>query len=90
MNPYRQILEHWGLDQQMNQTIEEMAELTIALNKWRRAPEDKKPDLRTIAEEIADVEIMLKQMKIAFGCDYLIDFIIDEKLERTMQRIGKR
>jgi len=87
MNPYRQILEHWGLDKQINQVSEECAELIIALNKYRRAPGDKKPDLRTVAEEIADVQIMLEQMKEAFKCKELVLYIMDEKLERTLKRI---
>ena len=89
MNPYRQILEHWGLDQQINQVSEECAELIIALNKWRRSPEGKKPDLGTIAEEIADVQIMLEQMKEAFQIDFLVERLIDEKLERTLKRMGQ-
>lgn len=87
MNPYRQILEHWGLDKQINQVSEECAELIIALNKYRRAPDNKKPDLRTVAEEIADVQIMLEQMKDAFKCKELVAYLMDEKLDRTLKRI---
>lgn len=87
MNPYRQILEHWGLDKQINQVSEECAELIIALNKYRRAPDNKKPDLRTVAEEIADVQIMLEQMKEAFKCKELVAYLMDEKLDRTLKRI---
>jgi NTP pyrophosphatase (non-canonical NTP hydrolase) len=89
MNTYRQILEHWGLDKQINQVSEECAELVIALNKWRRSPDDKKPDLRTIAEEIADVQIMLEQMKEAFQCDFLVETLIEQKLERTLKRMSQ-
>ena len=77
------------MDKQINQVSEECAELVIALNKWRRSPDDKKPDLRTIAEEIADVQIMLEQMKEAYGCRYLVEIIIQKKLERTLWRIGQ-
>ncbi len=75
------------MDQQINQVSEECAELIIALNKWRRSPEGKKPDLGTIAEEIADVQIMLEQMKEAFQIDFLVERLIDEKLERTLKRV---
>ena len=87
MNPYRQILDYWGLDKQINQVSEECAELIIALNKWRRAPDDKKPDKMTIAEEISDVQIMLEQMKEAFKCDFLVESLIEQKLERTLKRM---
>ena len=87
MNPYRQILDYWGLDKQINQVSEECAELIIALNKYRRAPDNKKPDLRTVAEEIADVQIMLEQMKEAFKCKELVAYLMDEKLDRTLKRI---
>lgn len=87
MNPYRQILDYWGLDKQINQVSEECAELIIALNKWRRSPADKTPDLTTIAEEIADVQIMLEQMKEAFKCRELVAYLMDEKLERTLKRM---
>ena len=89
MNPYRQILEHWGIDKQINQVSEECAELVIALNKYRRAPDDRKPDKLTIAEEIADVQIMLEQMKEAFKCDFLVETIIEQKLERTLKRMSQ-
>lgn len=89
MNTYRQILEHWGLDKQINQVSEECAELIIALNKWRRASPDKKPDIRTVAEEIADVQIMLEQMKEAFQCDFLVESLIEQKLERTLKRMNQ-
>lgn len=83
------ILAHYGLDKQINQLSEECAELIIALNKWRRAPDDKKPDLTTIAEEIADVQIMLEQMEAAFNIEYLVMMLKEQKLERTLKRLDQ-
>lgn len=83
------ILDHWGIDKQINQVSEECAELIIALNKWRRSPEGKKPDLGTIAEEIADVQIMLEQMEAAFGIEYMVCALKEQKIERTLKRIGQ-
>lgn len=56
-------LEKWGFDPQMDMVIEETSELTKAILKYRRKPScDRATD---IAKEIADVEIMLMQLKIA-------------------------
>lgn len=55
----------YGIDAQTDMTIEEMSELAKALLKYRRY----KTELRreAILEEMADVEIMLKQMEIIYG-----------------------
>ena len=63
----RTIAEHYGYDAQARQLIEEMAELTVVLNKeWRARvgyiSHDEEMRKRII-EEIADVEVMLEQIK---------------------------
>lgn len=61
---YREAINAWGADMQIDMCVEEMAELTQALIKFKRG----KGDLNNIAEEIADVSIMLEQMAMVFGC----------------------
>ncbi|MBZ4656499.1 MAG: hypothetical protein JG759_1047 [Thermoanaerobacter sp.] len=61
---YRQALEKWGTAQIII-AFEEMAELQKKLCKALRGKENR----IEIAEEIADVEIMLAQMKILFGIE---------------------
>ena len=58
----------YGEQPQVDVTIEEMSELTKALLKHRRN-EDMSVNrrLNNILEEIADVQIMLDQMRIIFG-----------------------
>jgi NTP pyrophosphatase (non-canonical NTP hydrolase) len=90
--------KYYGYEAQSNQLIEECAELIQAVNKYRRAStglgvpvaEDKKAvALDNLVEEIADVEIMLEQIK------YLLE-IPDEdlqaiklyKVNRTKERMA--
>ena len=72
---YEAAVERFGSMAQIDQAIEEMAELTVALNKYKRflrsksmQPTGKKEAvLDRIAEERADVSIMLCQLDVIFG-----------------------
>lgn len=87
----QKIADTYGYDAQSRQCIEEMAELIVAINKmWREGmktdyfySELKKKD---IAEEIADVQIMLWQMEYLLNAD--VTPIIEQKLDRQLERIG--
>lgn len=85
---YRAAISVWGKDAQENQAIEEMAELIQAINKMRRQPS---PDhLDNVDEEIADVEIMLDQLKLIYGItDQKIIEIKEKKLERLQKTLEK-
>lgn len=61
---YQEAIKTWGPDMQIDMCVEEMAELIQALIKFKRG----KGDLNNIAEEIADVSIMLEQMAMVFDC----------------------
>lgn len=58
MSIYQQLLDKFGAEIQSDILIEEMSELTKAIIKRRRGLE------HNIAEEIADVQIVLDQIKI--------------------------
>lgn len=88
------IAEHYGYESQSRQLIEEMAELTVALNKaWRKTFDtvDKIPNMddeERIEEEIADVEIMLSQIKYLLGAgEDELHQIVESKLDRQIARI---
>lgn len=81
------ILQHYGLSAQIDQTQEECAELIVALNKWKRSK--GKIDLKAVAEELADVSIMVEQIKWGLECGPMVDRIITEKLGRTISRIAE-
>ena len=68
---YSQAIKLWSPIAQIGMLHEEMAELVIAINKFDRG----KDNLDHIAEEMADVKIMLDQMQILFK-------ISDEDLKR--------
>ncbi len=80
----------WGLVAQYDQCIEEMAELTVAINKYKRKVlygEYKGKDVaESVVEEIADVSLCLEQMMYFFK-DYNIDSIIDKKLNKLKDEI---
>lgn len=88
------IADHYGYDPQSRQLIEEMAELTVAINKaWRKTFDavDKLPNMddeERIEEEIADVEIMLSQIKYLLGVEEReLSRIVESKLYRQIERI---
>ncbi len=57
---YRNAIMTYGEIAQIDVAIEEMAELIQALSKYKRGKE------HNVEEEIADVSIMLEQLKIIF------------------------
>ena len=81
------ILQHYGLPAQIEQTQEECAEPIVALNKWKRS--NGKIDMRVVAAELADVSIMIEQMRRGFECSCLVDQIVIEKLGRAVSRIAE-
>lgn len=83
---YKIAIETYGNEAQVNQGIEEMAELIQAVNKFRRKPVIE--NLENIAEEIVDVEIMLEQYKIIFGATLPVNRIKSNKLQRLAERLG--
>lgn len=55
----------YGYAEQKDLLHEEMGELMLALNKYKRNPTPKTLD--NVQEELADVKIMIEQMEIHFG-----------------------
>lgn len=94
----KETAKYYGYEAQSNQLIEECAELIQAVNKYRRAStglgqpvaEDKKAvAYDNLVEEIADVELMLEQIK------YLLQIPEEDiqavklyKVNRTKERIA--
>ena len=72
-NAYKDAIETWGEFAQLDQMIEEMAELTVAINKYKRKFSDSLLDeqkanvMSNLYEEFADVKLMLNQMEFMFG-----------------------
>ena len=92
-NIYKDAIDCWGVDLQIQMAIEEMAELTKALIKWVRLGNN--PDIHDkvirrndIVNEIADVKIMMRQLEYMFGRDDVDNKII-EKTNRLQNMIDK-
>ena len=62
-----------------------MSELQKAIIKNRRYNDEN--TRKEIIEEIADVEIMLSQLKIIYSCKEEVERLIDYKIEREIKRI---
>lgn len=98
------IVKHYDNDAQIRQLIEEMAELTQALNKLWRAEQGyineyydgyKKGAAieicrESVIEETADVMICLEELKYILGIsDKELKRCIDIKLNRQLERMGR-
>jgi len=68
----------------MIKAIEEMAELTNELCKWALGADNGKH----VQEEIADVIIMMEQMRMLFDVDGEIKKVMAEKVERLERRLS--
>lgn len=76
-------LDTYGYDLQIAMVFEEMSELQKELCKYLRG----KYSPASIAEEIADVEIMLEQMKMLFCCADDVRNERRHKIERLKERL---
>ncbi len=85
---FKAAIEEFGEAAQVTMVFEEMAELQKELCKWMRNGESVEAT-HHIAEEIADVEIMLDQMKLIFDCVGLSQGYRREKVARLAGRIEK-
>ena len=79
------IISHYGKDKQILKAIEEMTELQKELCK--SVISDDNNNIDNITEEMADVEVMLNQLKIIFYNRRDVKKVIEEKIERTIERI---
>lgn len=81
---YKKAIKIWGEKSQIIQAVEELAELIESLCKYEnRSNETTRERYKNdVAEEIADVEIMLETIRTLFDMDYRINTIKEEKLER--------
>ena len=81
---YDTALERWGPDAQTMMVMEEMSELQKELCKSMRGADNR----LAIAEEIADVQIMLEQMMSLYQCETLVEQNKQIKLRRLAARLG--
>jgi len=80
----KEALAKWGAEAQLDQTIEECAELIQAIQKHRRRGE-----IRNLIEEAVDVEIMIDQLKTMFPLTETWTAIKKEKRAYLRGLLGK-
>lgn len=80
---YTAAVKKFGKEHQLVLCMEEMAELTKELSKNMRGSKN----ITNISEEIADVEIMLEQLRVIFGNRSEVDTVKAEKLLRLADRV---
>lgn len=87
---YEHAIDKYGIKPQMMMVIEEMSELTKAICKFFRVPGYVEPDegvIDAIAEETADVTIMLEQLRLILGINENVCEHMDQKIERLAERL---
>jgi len=78
-------LDQWGINAQVGQTVEECAELIVALQKY--VNRTRQPGMvENILDEIADVEMMLAQMRLVLGID---DDALRKRIEFKFERLNQ-
>lgn len=82
------ILDYYGQKKQEIQAVQELTELNLLLVA---RPDQRKEDyVQNITKEIADVQVMLMQLRLMHGITReQIDDVIKEKLLRQLDRIDK-
>lgn len=88
---YKQAEDLWGLVAQYDQAVEEMGELIVAINKYKRKclygeyASNPKVEANLI-EEIADVKMCLEQLEDYMGSSR-VDEVFDIKLKKLQDEI---
>jgi len=84
VNTLWEALDRWGEKAQVGCAVEELAELIVALQKHtNRTPTPE--TLGNILDEIADVEIMLAQMRMHFGFS---DAMLAKQVEKKLAKLN--
>lgn len=81
-NLYQEALDKWGQEAQIDMAIEEMGELIVALKHFKRG----RIGAHKVAEEVADVSSMMKQLEIIVGHANVYEWA-QHKLRRLEARI---
>lgn len=82
---YKRIIAWYGRKAQTIKACEELSELMDVLCKGL----NKKMDLEALAEEMADVQVMIEQLKIIYNIpEEKLARIRKEKIERTQCRMA--
>lgn len=85
----KKAIEVWGERAQLEMAQEESTELALAIRKYIRQPNEER--LNDMSGEIADVEIMIEQLKLMLpSIQSRVDEIKDFKITRLKGRLEKQ
>lgn len=87
---YKLAYDFWGQDAQLDMCVEECSELIQSICKYKRNEGNDINRLNALihmASEIADVEIMLEQLKLMMGVEGQVDIEKSYKLSRLEERL---
>ena len=77
-------VHHYGAEHQKKKAIEEMGDLITAISR----EQDGRATTEQVITEIADVQIMMRQLALIYGIDAVAKEI-DRKQRRLLRRIDK-
>lgn len=89
----QQIADHFGFEVQTEKTIEELAELIVAIKHLKKRDESAASHLVNFIEELADAKIMIDQLIYLHNKDAPDDMKVEQeielKIERTLEIINR-
>lgn len=80
---YQTAWQKWGEEAQVMMAVEEMSELTKEICKIYRG----KGNIDNLAEEIADVTIMMEQLRLIYDINDAVCEQMDLKIKRLQNRL---
>lgn len=80
---YMQAIAKYGAEAQTRMAIEEMSELTKEICKLYRGEQNH----NALTDEIADVTIMMEQLRLVFGVNDEVEERVDYKARRLRDRM---
>lgn len=87
-NQLKQIIKHYGIMKQLKYIHSEYFELDEAILNYISKDENMYQDREHIAEEIADVMVMLEQFRLYYDIDKeTINNLMEYKINRQIERI---
>lgn len=85
---YKKTIDKYGKSKQVVKAVEELSELQKELCKLLLTVTNKRKVVTNVAEEIADCEIMIKQLKLILNCDGMVNNWKLYKLKRLEEKLN--
>lgn len=82
---YLKAIRNWGIRTQLEMAQEEATELALAVRKMIKNPSAENQS--AVAGEIADVEIMIEQLKVTYDLTKEVGYIKRQKVRKLKKRL---